>query len=112
MNKNALKIGAAVLLLAAAAGLLFYNASSAKVLPDSVTYVCVATGKTFSIARGGPPKVLPLENPETHQRTLLPCQKREDGWYLSERIRSDLKALGDANKIVDPQSLRVNIDKK
>jgi len=109
MDTKAIKIGAAVVLLAAAAGLTYYNLRSDKVLGDTVSYVCVSTGKVYQIPRGGPPRVAPLENPETRQRTLLPCQKRDDGFYISDRQRSALKELGDQNKVVDVQTLRVNV---
>src|SRR5262245_32351081 len=109
MNKNALKIGAAVVLLFAAGGLLYFTMHSESVQPDRLTYVCVSTGKLFMMPRGGPPKVFPVENPETHQRTLLPCAKMEDGYYVSSLMRATLKEMGDVNKVVDAGTLRVTV---
>ncbi|MFO0837804.1 MAG: hypothetical protein U1D55_04705 [Phycisphaerae bacterium] len=107
MNKNAGKISLAVAILALAAGVFWWQSRSGEPrLEGKITYVCVATGKKFTFERGKT-RILPLENPETKQRTLLPCGQEDGVWRVSSRCAQLVRDLGDQNKFVDPESLVV-----
>lgn len=107
-RSKGLKIGIALVLMAVAVGIWYWNRPQRQ-FPSEWTFVCVATGKVFSIPNEGRVREFPLENPETRERTLLPCSKHEDGsYYISSRWRDAVRQLGDANKTVDPETLKVN----
>jgi hypothetical protein len=93
-------------LLVAAVVILLVQLRGEGPLPDEVTYVCVATGRTYNLDRDEV-KWIPHENPDTGEETLLPGLKKEDGMYLDPYYRAALKRLGDANKCVDPETLKV-----
>lgn len=104
------KIAAVCLLLLSAGGLTWWNFGGESVQPDSFTYVCAKTGKLYSIARSSAPKILPGENPVTHEMTLIPVAKEQDGsYYVSTRRIEAARELGDANKFVDLKTRRVTI---
>lgn len=104
------KIGAVCVLLASAVGLWFWNFRGESVQPDSFTYVCATTGKLYTISRSSAPKVLPGENPVTHEMTLIPVARDPDGSYhVSARLISAVKDLGAANKVVDLATRRVSV---
>jgi hypothetical protein len=100
-----LKLGAAVVLFVAAGGLLMYFWRSDPIAP-SVNFVCVATGKTFAIDRTRIEEV-PMRNPQTGEKTLLPCYLDEGVLRVSPRYRDSLTALAEKNLYVDPKTLAV-----
>jgi len=107
LKTNAAKIGLAVVLLAAAvAAFLIVNRKPSPVSGD-LTFVCVATGKVYQIGRSKKALIVPLENPDTHELTLLPCAKDAGGYYISGRYRGMLKEFGDKNRYVDTETLRL-----
>lgn len=103
-----LKIGVAVVLLVVAGWFVYQNTRPSGIFPSERMFVCVATGKLFAIPNEGKVRVYPLENPETKQNTLFPCTRHEDGsYYVSSRWREGVKALGEVNQAVDPDTLKV-----
>ena len=77
-------------------------------LPTDASFICVRTGETYDldIADVG---IIPAKNPDTGQRTLLPCdwddkgKLRVDGHY-----RAVLEGrLAGINHWVDPQTLLI-----
>ena len=104
------KIAAVCVLLAAAVGVYWWNFRGESPQPDSFLYVCAKTGKLYSIARSNAPKILPGENPDTHEKTLIPVNREQDGnYYVSERKIDAARQLGDANKYVDLKTRRVTV---
>jgi hypothetical protein len=94
-------------LVVAAVAVFWLRMGKSHPLAERISFVCVSTGKTFSIDRN---KIngIPAENPETHQRTLLPCYQEDGQLYVSRRYAGPLsKELKDANHHVDPKSLQV-----
>ena len=70
--------------------------------------VCVATGETFWLKRA--PRIPPVENPNTGQKTLLPCYKKQDGkLYVDSRYRGLIKQFekDEVSQYVDPRTLLV-----
>lgn len=104
------KIVAVCVLLASAFGVYRWNFSGQKVQPDSVEYVCARTGKLFRVPRDGKARELPLVNPETQERTLIPVLRKENGEYVitNHRIQT-VKRMGDLNKVIDLETLRVKV---
>lgn len=105
-----IKISVVVVLLAAAGGLYFSRSGGKPAMPDTLTYVCVETGKIYNLDRGVA-RVTPATNPDTGRDTLMPCYRGEDGnYYVRKRSSESLGALTAANlnHHVDPKSLRVN----
>jgi hypothetical protein len=98
-----------VIVLAVGA-LVYAQIRGARPLPDAVKFVCVATGKTYAISRDKIKRV-PLDNPDTGERTLLPCVDRGGKLFVSERYRDSLENLGEKNHYVDPESLAVQTPK-
>jgi hypothetical protein len=111
LKGNAGKVGLVVVLLLVAVGLLLVRRERAPSRADKVHLVCVATGKTFWVDRR--PMVLPLDNPETGEKTLLRCYEGEDGaLYVDRSCRDLVKQLDEdkVNQYVDPKTLRVRSD--
>jgi hypothetical protein len=104
------KIAAVCVLLAAAFGVYRWNFSGEKVQPDSVQYVCARTGKLFRLPRDGKARELPLVNPETKERTLIPVVRLETGDYAitNHRIQT-VRRMGELNKVIDLDTLRVKV---
>jgi hypothetical protein len=104
------KIAAVCLLLLTAGGLAWWNSRAQKVQPDTVEYVCAKTGKLFRLPRDGKPHELPLMNPDTQERTLIPVLRQENGEYVitGHRIQT-VKRMGDVNKVIDLETLRVKV---
>ena len=99
------KLGAAVVLLVVAGGLLLLFRRS-DTISRSVNFVCVASGQTFTIDRKRIDEV-PLANPKTGERTLLPCYLDDGVLRVSPRYRNSLLALAEKNLYVDPNTLAV-----
>ncbi len=95
------------LLLVGAAAVYWFFIRDSGPLPDRVKFVCVATGKTYSLSRDDVPSILPATNPDTGQATLLPSVERDGRLYVSERFRGELKNLTEVNRHVDPKTLEV-----
>lgn len=108
MNSNSFKIfGAGVLLVVA--GILVYRVATdpGPLGTNQINFICVATGDTFHIHRNEIATV-PVENPRTHEATLVPCYEKEDGaLYVSEHFRGAVEQLGEKNHYVDMSTLRV-----
>lgn len=104
------KIAVVCVLLLSAGGLTWWNFRGESVQPDSFMYVCATTGKLYSIPRSSAPKILPGENPVTHQMTLIPVAKDQDGnYYVPSRKIDAARQLGDANKVIDMNTRRVSV---
>ena len=107
-NAGKLGVAAAFLVAAVAIYLMFGGYSEGPSRSDKVRFVCVETGETFWIERA--PHELPLENPETKRRTLIPCYEREDGTLaVSKRVSGILEDLKEQGllKYVDQNTLSV-----
>ena len=100
------KLSFAVVLLIGAGILVVWHFSRSGPISKDVNFVCVETGKTYSLTREQA-ALLPAENPQTHERTLLPCVKRDGVLYVSARYRDSLLQLGERNKYVDTETLAV-----
>ena len=113
MNKRSsdiAKIAAVCVLLAAAFGVYRWNFSGETVQPDSVEYVCAKTGKLYRLPRDGKARELPLINPETQERTLIPVSRDEKGEYkISSRRIETVRRMGDLNKVIDITTMRVRV---
>jgi len=110
MNAEQKKIAVVVLLLVVAVGVYFYFGRDTGPLPDSVKFVCVATGKVYNLSRDQVPSILPATNPSTGEKTLIPAHEENGKLYASERYGPGLLAdpeLAKVNKYVDPQTLEV-----
>lgn len=96
------------ILLVAATGFYLLNGRDREVLPNRITLVCVATGKTYALA---PAEVqfLPARNPETGEFTLLPVWDDNGTLRVKDRCKVAFKdsSFAALNKFVDPQSLEV-----
>ena len=110
VKKNAGKLGLVVVLLGAAIALYFFSAgrSVESQIGDTLTYVCIETGETFAFARGKT-RVPPLENPKTGRRTLLACYERDGKLFVRGRGRALIAELGELNRLVDTETLQVNL---
>src|SRR5690606_4345838 len=109
LKANAGKVAVVGVILAAAAFLAWWNAGTAdplRGLPDEIRFVDVSSGELYSFSRGEP-FALPRENPDTGERTLLPVVEKEGGLFVSQRRASVLSTLGEKNRWVDPETLRV-----
>lgn len=105
------KAGLVVVLLLVAVGFLVFRRERAPARRDEVHMVCVVTGKTFWVDRQ--PMALPLENPDTGEKTLLRCYEGEDGaLYVDRSCRDLVKQLDEdkVNQYIDPRTLRVRSD--
>ena len=101
------KLSLAAVLIIGAGGLLFWQFAGSGVIKNDVNFICVATGKTFSIDRKDV-KSLPLENPKTGERTLLPCCMRDGVLYVDDHYaRLLFDKLREKNRYVDTESLAV-----
>lgn len=112
LKSKAGKVAIAVALLVVAIVLLALRGGSGEPpRADKSEFVCVATGKTFWLDRET--RFFPFENPDTGEKTLLPCHEGEDGGlYVSAGCRDLVKQLDrdGINKYVDPQTLRVRTE--
>jgi hypothetical protein len=106
LGSDRTKLVVAVVFLIAAAGIAYYNLRGSSVLPNSVKFVCVATGKFFDIA-SDKIETVPLKNPKTGEATLMPCSQHDGTWRVSPRYRKELQALGEKNRYVDTKTLAV-----
>jgi hypothetical protein len=109
MNSERKKLILAIVLLAAAVGIGVKFWPSGAPLPNSVSFVCVATGQRFSIARDKIPSLLPAKNPRTGAMTLLPVLEQDGKVIVNPRHASCLRdpELAKVNKYVDLQTLEV-----
>jgi hypothetical protein len=104
-NRGKLIVIVALLLVAAVT--VWFQVRGSGGLRSNVNFVCVATGKMYSLDRRSVFK-LPWKNPDTGEETLLPCGAREDGSIeVSERYREAVRAMGEKNRYVDPETLVV-----
>lgn len=109
---NIIKIAVAVLAVAAAGWIGWMNWRTESPLADAVEYVDVSSGKVFRFARANVPSILPGENPDTKQKTLVPIYKRDDGkYYVSDRVMDVVRGLGASNTHVDVASRHVTLAK-
>jgi len=108
LKANAGKLGLVAVLLVAAIAFLAFGGGGKPSRSGKSQFVCVATGEIFWLERK--PRIPPAENPDTGQRTLVPCHENEDGTVsVSSRVRSVVKQLDDegVNQYVDPETLVV-----
>ncbi len=110
MSSERKKLIVAVALLVVAGGAFWYFNRSGAQLSDSISFVCVASGQTFSISRKDMPSMFPAKNPKTGERTLLPVEERDGKLFVagrSARLLRDSEQLAKVNKYVDPETLEV-----
>jgi hypothetical protein len=108
MSGKQIKVVAAVVILIVAGILTYRTLSDAPDVPSEVAFVCVASGKIYTL-KVDDVAIIPAPNPDTGERTLLPCSRGKDGVYrVSARYRDALTgSLSDVNKYVDVQTLEV-----
>ena len=111
MKSDRNKVILVVALLVVAGAIFFYFGRDAGPLPNSIRFVCVATGEFYDLARDDVPSILPAKNPDTGEATLLPVVKDEDGTlHLNERYAYGLidgPQLAEVNRYVDPQTFEI-----
>jgi hypothetical protein len=96
-----------IVIVLVVAGVFYYRSwAGGPVVNPDINFVCVATGRTFSIDRDKINSV-PLKNPETGQATLVPCVKRDGKLYMDAHYRSVLADLKEVNRYVDEKTLEV-----
>lgn len=101
------KVLLAVVFLAVAGGLIYYQVRGGTSLSEEVNFVCVASGQTFDLDRNSV-STIPAKNPKTGRATLMPCYREDDGvLHISPRYREELLKLGEENQYVDLESLAV-----
>ncbi len=109
-EKHKSKLIIAIVCLVAAGGLYVIRGGGEKKLrPDKLPFVCVETGKIYWIKRPKGTMSFPLENPETHHRTLLPAREVDGQWFVVRRYASAMSEPAEKGwvKAVDPETLRV-----
>jgi hypothetical protein len=110
MNSEQKKFIFALVLICGAVVAAFWLWPRSDTVPNSMLFVCVETGKTARLSRDDVPSIMPVENPSTGNRTLLPAYTDDDGKLrLIERYASVLHepAVAKVNKYVDPQTYEV-----
>lgn len=100
-----LKIGLAVVLFSGAIGYWLYSRPSSPLDAD-ISFVCVQSGKTYYFDRKDVNEI-PMRNPDTGERTLMPTYESEGITYVSARYADRLKDLAEANRYVDPATRKV-----
>jgi hypothetical protein len=104
LGGNKSKIWLSVVLLLAAGALFYYQFRGSGGLDDEVNFICVATGKMYWVDREEAPTI-PVKNPKTGDKTLLPCYLKDGVLHVSPRYRDDLMKLGEKNQYVDTDTL-------
>jgi hypothetical protein len=108
LKQNAGKLGLIAVLLVAAIAVFTLGGDGGPARSSTVQFVCVATGEIFWLERK--PRTLPVENPNTGQKTLVPCHESEDGTLSVSRRNHGLIGQLDkdgVNQHVDPETLVV-----
>ncbi len=105
LSGNQWKVIAAGALLVGALGVYFFWGREKPVLPDRINFVCVETGKRFSIPRDK--AVVPGVNPDTGKATLVPCYERAGQLYADGHYRGTINSLAEVNRYVDPKTLQI-----
>ena len=108
-TRKRVAFGSALLLISGIAIWYVWPANTGPDIDPHLSLVCVATGRQFEIDRDRIGTV-PAKNPDTGERTLLPCEAKENGQIvLVARYRSLLEQLKEKNEHVDPATLVVNV---
>lgn len=110
-NRGKLSVALAVVAVLGVGVVLYAQLRGARPLPNTVKFVCVATGKTYAVSRDKI-KRIPLDNPDTGERTLLPYVERDGRLFVSEHYRESVAKLGERNRYVDPETLAVQMAAK
>ena len=100
------RISLIVVLLLAAAFLVYREFARPGVIPDEINFVCVVTGTTFSLDRDDVYSY-PAKNPDTGEMTLLPVYEEDGVWYVSSHYRATVLGFGERNRYVDTNTLAV-----
>jgi hypothetical protein len=98
--------GLIVAALVVAGVLAWWLWPSGSPIGDTVSFVCVATGKTYQIDRKNIVS-MPVENPSTRQPTLVPCVRRDGKLFVDPHYRDVLTGLAEVNQYVDKSTLEV-----
>lgn len=107
-RRRVLAISAAVAALGLCAYVVFRPDPSYPTLPTQVNFVCVKTGERFVLDRRAPEcRIIPAQNPRTHERTLLPCSEVDGKWVVNDHYRGAVVNFAGENHYVDPQTLEV-----
>jgi hypothetical protein len=109
-NRGKLSVALAVVAVLGVGVVLYAQLRGPRTLPNTVQFVCVATGKTYAISRDKV-KRIPLDNPDTGERTLLPYVERDGRLFVSDHYRESVAKLGERNQHVDPETLAVQTAK-
>ena len=85
MSRSKTKIAVAIALLAAAGGLFWWQTPRSAAL-DRATFVCVETGKTFTMPLRSVP-YFPAKNPDTGRETLVPVSSEANNKLGAGTVR-------------------------
>jgi hypothetical protein len=109
MNSEQKKFIFALVLICGAVVAAFWLWPQTPALSDTLTFVCIETGEVFRVARDDVPYVLPMENPKTGRRTLLPAHEEGGKLKVGARHASvlDQPEFAKVNRYVDPQTYEV-----
>ena len=90
----------AVLVLVGGVYVSFFNSGSPKP-PESMTLIDFNTGELFSAKLGSRSYVIPMKNPNSGERTLLPVVQEDNGdWVVTSRFRELLPEQSPNNNAV------------
>ncbi len=106
--KQITMVGFVAAALGLSAYLVFRPDPSQPRLKGTLDFVCVRTGQRFELDRDSPDcKFIPARNPVSNERTLLPCSKTDDKWFVIDHYREAVVRFAGDNYYVDPQTLEV-----
>ncbi len=71
--------------------------------------MCVATGDFVDFGYDEITMV-PMRNPQTGDRTMLPCIERDGQMFVDSHYRRTLDRIKELNAYVDPETLAVRSD--
>lgn len=98
--------GSAAVLVVVVGAFLYCRSVGQPLLTSDINFVCVSTGRTYTVDRDDI-DTLPLINPKTDERSLLPCVERDGRLYADARYRGLLLKLRELNRYVDEDTLLV-----
>ncbi len=101
-----LKIALAIVLLAGALGITIYSFRDNSPLAGDVAFICVQTGERYYFDRDDISE-MPMRNPDTGEKTLLPIVEDGDAAYVSKDYAYLLKEVAEVNQYVDPATRKV-----
>lgn len=107
MGAERAKIGLVLVLFGVAGFFAYRYYTRPGPISNKISLLCVATGQTFWMSRERVDEI-PLANPRTGEKTLIPCIIKEDSTVeIREHYHGAIELVADKNKWVDPQSFAV-----